>query len=104
MGDRELVYEEWLKHGHSFIALFALPECPHVLLAFPLRDGISRVRVVLIPEEPLPLQTLHLTADFHRSLEGGLECIPLAGQDLAPDDPHLHCDASLSALGDAHHA
>jgi hypothetical protein len=36
------------------------------------------------------LQPLHITTNFQRFLESGLESIPLAGQDLAPNDPHLH--------------
>jgi hypothetical protein len=34
-----------------------------------------------------------------KPVEGDLKRIPLAGRDFAPDDPHLHRDIPLSALG-----
>jgi hypothetical protein len=36
----------------------------------------------------------YITTNFQRLLESGLESIPLAGQDFAPNDPHLHRDTS----------
>jgi hypothetical protein len=38
ISDRELVREKRLNDGHSVTSLFAVPECAHVLVAFPLRD------------------------------------------------------------------
>jgi ABC-type multidrug transport system ATPase subunit len=55
IGDRELVHEKRLNDCHSVTALFAIPEYAHVLLAFPLRDRIPRIGIILIPKEPLTL-------------------------------------------------
>src|ERR1700748_210365 len=93
IGNRELIDEERLQHGHSFSALRALPERSHIRLALPLRDSVARIRIVLVLEKPLPFQPLHFAANFQSSFEGSLESIPLAGHDFAPDDPHMHCDS-----------
>src|SRR3954468_19916240 len=78
VGDRILVHVEWLKHGHGLIALLAVPERPHIVSTFPLRDRIPRIGIILVPKQPLPLQPLHLAANFQRFLEGCLEGVPLA--------------------------
>src|SRR3954471_12297394 len=78
VGDRILVHVEWLKHGHGLIALLAVPERPHIVSTFPLRDQIPRIGIIFVPKQPLPLQPLHLATNFYRFLEGCLEGIPLA--------------------------
>ena len=95
ISDRELVHEKRLNDCHSVTALFAIPECAHVLVAFPLRDRIPRIRIILIPKEPLTFQPLHLSANFEGRLKGRLESIPLAGKNFAPNDSHVHLDLSL---------
>ena len=56
IGDRELVHEKRLNDGHRVTSLFAVPECAHVLAAFPVRDRIARIWIILIAKEPLTLQ------------------------------------------------
>src|SRR3954469_23920084 len=66
VGDRILVHVERLKHGHSLIALFAVPERPHIVSTFPLRDQIPRIGIILVPKELLLLHPLHFTTIFQR--------------------------------------
>src|ERR1700733_6688474 len=73
VGYRILVHVERLKDGHGLVALLAVPERPHIVSTFPLRDRISRIGIILVPKEPLPLQPPHITTNFQRFLESGLE-------------------------------
>src|SRR3954469_21453267 len=50
VGDRILVHVERLKHGHSLIALLAVPERPHIVSTVPLRDQIPRIGIILVPK------------------------------------------------------
>ena len=98
IGDSELVHEEWPNYCHSVAALFALPECSHVLVALPLRDRIPRVGIILIAKEPLIFQSFRFSANFKSLSEGCFERIPLAGENFAPNDPHMHFDISRNTV------
>src|ERR1700693_5874291 len=98
IGDRELVHEKRLNDSHRVTSLFAVPECTHVLAAFPVRDRIPRIRIILIAKEPLAFQALCFAANFKRLLEGRLESIPLSGKNFAPNDPHVHVGTSPSRV------
>ena len=90
VSDRELVHEERPNDRHRVTALLAVPECTHVLVAFPLRDRIPRIWIILISKEPLTLQPFRFSTNFKGFLEGCLESIPLPGKNFTPNDPHVH--------------
>ena len=94
IGDRELVHEEWLNDRHRVTAPFAFPERAHFLGAFPLRDRIPRIWIILIAKQPLTLQPFRFSTNFKNFLEGCLEIIPLPRQNFAPNDPYVHFAAS----------
>ena len=90
VSDRKLIYKERLNDRHSVTAPVALPECAHVLLAFPLRNRIPRIGIILVSKEPLALQSLRFSTDFKSLFKGSFEGIPLPGKNFAPDYPHVH--------------
>ena len=50
VGYRILVHVERLQDSHGLVALLAVPERPHIVSTFPLRDRISRIGIILVPK------------------------------------------------------
>jgi hypothetical protein len=62
LSNGELIEEERSQEGHCLFALLAVPERAHLGFAVPKRDGVARVRIVLVSREPLVPKSFHIAA------------------------------------------
>src|SRR5262249_33165600 len=83
---------------HSFLPLLAIPERPHVCLAFPERDRVARIWIALVSRKPLALEPLHISSQRCCLFVSSFKAVPLASGDPSPNDTHVHVLLLLASL------